>query len=351
MSDIRVLIVDDSPTVCSIIKQGLSRAAGIEVIGTAPNPFVARDMIVNDPPDVVTLDIEMPRMDGLTFLRKLMKHFPLPVLVVSSLTADGSQKAMEALACGAVGVIEKDLSDKKRNEFMLDLVRGVRSAAQAKVKRASFSKNRTASNQTSNTLPAISAPGDMVLAIGSSTGGTEALARILEKMPANSPATVIVQHIPAGFTAQLANRLDGLSAMTVREAVNGEFLQQGTALFAPGDQHFLLVRMGKRLKVELRSGPRVSGHKPSVDILFRSVAKAAGSNAIGVILTGMGKDGAQSLLEMRNQGAFTIAQDEESCVVYGMPREAAEIGAVEKIVPLAKIPRLVCDVASAGVRA
>ncbi len=344
MNNIRVLIVDDSPTVCAIIKRGLQAAEGIEVIGMAPDPYVARDMIVKNPPDVVTLDIEMPRMDGLTFLTKLMKHFPLPVVVVSTLTPDGSSKALEALARGAVEVVGKNVADDRRQAFVLELVGKVRAAARATVRArpATLPSVPAMAPAPAGPLGALRSAGRHVLAIGASTGGTEALARIFERLPGNTPPTVIVQHMPPVFTMQLAERLNRLSAMTVREATNGEMLVPGLALLAPGDRHLMLRRAGAGYRVELKDGPKVSGHKPSVDVLFRSVAEAAGGDAVGVILTGMGADGAQGLLQMRQAGADTIGQDEGSCVVYGMPREAANLGAVATVSALDRIPERIC---------
>ena len=349
MKPIRVLIVDDSPTVCQLFKKGLSRASGIEVVGVAPNPFVARDMIVKDPPDVVTLDIEMPRMDGLTFLRKLMKHFPLPVVVVSTLTKKGGAKAIEALECGAVEVVEKNMGEDQVNELMLELVRKVRAAAAAKVRRKAIgTQQKVAKEAGPRPLANINSAGKtQVLAIGASTGGTEALRRIFERLPADTPGTLVVQHMPAGFTAQMANRLNSISAMTVLEAQGGEFVEPGLALIAPGDQHLILRKVGNRFQVELRGGPRVSRHKPSVDVLFSTVAEAAGDKAVGVILTGMGRDGSEGMKKMHDAGAYTIAQDEESCVVYGMPREAVERGAVDEVAPLSKIPERACKALAA----
>jgi len=343
MGDIRVLIVDDSPTVCSIFQRGLSRAAGIEVIGTAPNPYVARDMIVKDPPDVVTLDIEMPRMDGLTFLRKLMKHYPIPVIVVSTLTKDGSRKALDALASGAVEVVEKNMAEDRINDLMLEIVRKVRAAAGARVRKQPFAPQGSANQSVVKALDSVNGTTEQILAIGSSTGGTEALNRIIPSLPADIPGTVIVQHMPPGFTTQMAKRLDNCSTVTVQEAVGGEYLEPGLVLVAPGDRHLLVYRRGSRYQVELRGGPRVSRHKPSVDVLFKTVAQAAGANAVGVILTGMGRDGASGMLEMKQAGAHNIAQDEESCVVYGMPREAVALEAHSEIVTLEGIPRKICQ--------
>ncbi len=351
MGAIRVLIVDDSPTVCRIFEKGLSRATGIEVVGVAPNPFVARDMIVKDPPDVVTLDIEMPRMDGLTFLRKLMKHFPIPVVVVSTLAKEGGAKALEALECGAVEVVEKNMGEDRVNDLMLEVVRKVRSAAAAKVRRKAIGTQQQAA-KASRPAPLAklqSTSGNQVLAIGASTGGTQALSRIFSRLPANTPGTLVVQHMPAGFTAQMAQRLNNQSAMTVREAQGGEYLEQGVALIAPGDHHIILCKAGSRFRVELRSGPRVSRHKPSVDVLFSTVAEVAGDLAVGVILTGMGRDGAAGMKKMHDAGAHTIAQDEESCVVFGMPREAIELDAVDEISPLNRVAEKACK-ALAGVK-
>ncbi len=343
MGDIRVLIVDDSPTVCSLFTRGLSRAQGITVVGTAPNPYVARDMIVKDPPDVVTLDIEMPRMDGLTFLKKLMKHFPLPVVVVSTLTREGSQKALDALALGAVEVVEKNMAEDNLNHLMLEVVRKVRAAADARVKRQSFSRPEAPQIDRSLVHRPVKGHSSQILAIGASTGGTEALNQIIPRLPADTPGTVIVQHMPPGFTTQMADRLDRSSVMTVREAQGGEVLEPGLALVAPGDRHLLVRRQGSRLVTELRDGPRVSRHKPSVDVLFKTVAQAAGGTAVAALLTGMGRDGAQGLLELHQAGAHTICQDEASCVVFGMPREGIQLGAADEEVPLGRISTQICQ--------
>ncbi len=342
MGDIRVLIVDDSPTVLNVLQRGLSRAQGITVVGTAPDPYVARDMIVKDPPDVVTLDIEMPRMDGLTFLRKLMRHFPLPVVVVSTLTRNGSQKVIEALESGAVDVVGKNMAEDRANDLILELVQKVRAAAQASVAARNFSRSRPDPALVQQVLPPVTGQHNPVVAIGSSTGGTEALARIFGRLPANTPGTVVVQHMPPGFTAQMARRLDQLSAMNVHEARAGDVVQPGVALIAPGDRHLLVRRRGGQLCVELRDGPRVGRHKPAVDVLFRSVAETVGAEAIGVILTGMGEDGSRGMLEMKEQGAHNIAQDEKSCVVYGMPRAAIEMGAATETAPLDRIAERIC---------
>jgi len=345
VDNIRVLVVDDSPTVCAIIRRGLQTAAGIEVIGTAPDPYVARDLIVRNPPDVVTLDIEMPRMDGLTFLGKLMKHFPLPVVIVSTLTSAGSDKALAALAAGAVEVVGKNVSEENRQAFVIELVGKVRAAARARIPGRvvpGAPRERVLAPPPGGPLADLRSPARRVLAIGASTGGTEALAHIFSRLPANTPPTIVVQHMPPVFTRQLAERLDRLSAMTVLEAEDGQALRPGLALIAPGDRHLLLRRGGLGWSVELRDGPKVSGHKPSVDMMFRTVADVAGADGVGVILTGMGADGAQGLLRMRQAGADTIGQDEASCVVYGMPREAAQLGGVDVVAPLERIPERIC---------
>jgi two-component system chemotaxis response regulator CheB len=349
MSDIRVLIVDDSPTVRSLLKRGLDRAKGIEVIGMAADPYVARDMIVKDPPDVVTLDIEMPRMDGLTFLRKIMMHFPLPVVVVSTLTQKGSRKVVEALEAGAVDVVAKNMGRDHVNDLMIELVQKVRAAAQASVGRRGFGKKKPQPSAPRPVL-ALKPVGNQVVAIGSSTGGTEALAHLFKRLPANAPGMVIVQHLPPDFTAQMADRLDNLSAMNVREARDGDLIEPGVALVAPGDRHLLVRRQGTKLVAELRDGPRVSRHKPSVNVLFRSVAETVGAEAIGVILTGMGKDGAEGMLTMKEQGAYNIAQDEKSCVVYGMPRAAFELGATHEVASLDRMAERICRAVSRPVK-
>lgn len=324
---IRVLIVDDSPVVRKLFRDGLASDPGIEVIGEAPDPFVARDLIVKLKPDVLTLDIEMPRMDGLTFLRKLMKHFPLPVVVCSSLTAQGSEKAMEALSLRAVEVMSKN--QEVGPAMVNELVRKVKAAAASRIeKRPAVAFGSPLPPRT------FAAPSGKIarglIAIGASTGGPEALSRVLAPLPAATPGIVIVQHMPPLFTASLAARLDKLGAIRVREARDGESIVPGVALIAPGDRHLLVQGRPGRYRVELRDGPRVGLHKPAVEVLFRSVAKAAGADAIGVILTGMGGDGSRGMLEMRQAGAWNIAQDEASCVVYGMPREAVVLGGVDE---------------------
>jgi two-component system, chemotaxis family, protein-glutamate methylesterase/glutaminase len=329
---IKVLIVDDSAVVRRLCGQILSAEPDIQVVGTAPDPYVARDLIVTRKPDVVTLDWEMPRMDGITFLKKLMKFYPLPVVILSTLTTRGGEKALEAMAAGAVEVICKPGDEHSLAEMSEDLVAAVRSAAQARSRPAPPPPSQQVLRQQ------ISASHHL-LALGASTGGTVAIESILQALPADTPGLVMVQHMPAFFTRSFADRLAKLSRMRVREAKDGDLVEPGLALLAPGDRQ-MVVRSGPRgYAVGVMEGPRVSGHRPSVDVLFRSVAKAAGPNALGIILTGMGADGAQGLLEMRKAGARTLGQDAESSVVYGMPKAAFDLGGVEFQVPLAFMPQ------------
>ncbi len=337
MGKIKVLIVDDSAIVRKILSEQLSKEPDIEVIGTAPDPYVARDKIVKLKPDVVLLDIEMPRMDGITFLKKLMKYYPLPVIIVSSLTPKGSRMALEALDAGAVEVMCKPGGPYSVEEMVTDLVHKIKAAARVKFIRGKVSKAKVPSVRPTLAAPTIETT-NKIIAIGSSTGGTEALREILPQFPPGSPGILIVQHMPPGFTKAFADRLNELCQIRVKEAENGDSVIPGLALVAPGNFHMLLRRSGARYLVEVKTGPRVHHQRPSVDVLFNSVAKAAGSNAVGIILTGMGADGAKGLLEMKKAGAKTIAQDEATCVVFGMPKAAIEIGAVDKVLPLHKIP-------------
>ena len=328
---IRVIIVDDSAVVRQVLSNELCKmGTGIEVIAVAQDPYIARDKIVQLKPDVVLLDIEMPRMDGVTFLKKIMQHFPLPVIMVSSLTPKDSALAMEALEAGAFEVCCKPNASYEVGDLAADLIEIIHAAAQIRpetLKRrvGPVSKLRaTAITQTTN----------KIIAIGSSTGGTEALKEIFEVLPRESPAIVIVQHMPEYFTKSFADRLNTISAVEVREAVDGDSVIPHVALLAPGGKHMCLRRSGARYYVEVLDGPLVTRHKPSVDVLFKSVAKTAGNNAVGVMLTGMGHDGAQGMLAMKQAGAINIAQDEKSCVVYGMPKEAVKLGCVDHILPL-----------------
>jgi two-component system chemotaxis response regulator CheB len=331
---IKVLIVDDSAIVRKIFAEELSKYPDIDIIGTAPDPYVARDKILALQPDVITLDIEMPRMDGLTFLRKLMKYYPLPTIIVSSLTPRGGKLTVEAMEIGAVDVIAKPGGSYTVGNMSAQLVEKIRAASFARVVR----RDPVLQESDQAPLKALAQTSCKVICIGASTGGTEALKKVLTKMPANSPGIVIVQHMPANFTAAFADRLDSLCQMTVKEARDNDSVVPGLALIAPGNFHIILRRSGARYYVEVKTGPMLHHQRPAVDILFRSAAKYAGANAVGVILTGMGVDGAAGLLEMKSAGAATIAQDENSCVVFGMPKEAIKRGAADKVLPLERIP-------------
>lgn len=334
---IKVLIVDDSAIVRQVLARELARAGDIQVVATAPDPYVARDRIVELKPDVVLLDLEMPRMDGLSFLKKLMKYYPLPVIIVSSLTPKGGELALEAMNAGAVEVMCKPGSSLSVNNMSDALIEKIRAAARARVPRSGSARDAANAGRPQIRITQARMT-DTVIAVGASTGGTQAIQELLTKMPGNSPGIVIVQHMPEQFTASLAGRLNQLCDLEVREAKNNDSVLAGTALIAPGNYHMLLQRSGARFYVQVRSGPLVCGHRPSVEVLFKSVARAAGRNAIGVILTGMGKDGASGLLEMRENSARTIAQDEQSSVVFGMPKEAIALGAAEAVLPLDRIP-------------
>ncbi|MDD5212768.1 MAG: chemotaxis response regulator protein-glutamate methylesterase [Sulfuricurvum sp.] len=337
---IKVLIVDDSATARAVLTDILSSDPTIVVVGTAADAYIARDKIVELKPDVVCLDVEMPRMDGITFLKKLMHYMPVPVVMVSSLTQSGAKTTLDALEAGAVDFVAKPHSNiyDVKDEMRKELLEKVKSAAKAKVFqrviRTKEQANTTSLAETTN----------KIVAIGASTGGTEALKDLLMALPRNAPGTVVVQHMPANFTGAFAERLNSICAMEVREAQNGDSIVPGVVLIAPGDYHMVVRRSGAFYYVEIGSGDKVSGHRPSADVLLNSVSKIAGANAIGVILTGMGGDGARGLLAMRNAGAHTIGQDEASCVVYGMPKVAYELGAVEKQLPLSKIPQGILDV-------
>jgi len=327
----RVLIVDDSAIVRKVFSEELSRFPDIEIVGTAPDPFVARDKIVRLQPDVITLDIEMPRMDGLTFLKKLMKYYPLPVIIVSSLTPKGGALTLEAMDSGAVEVIAKPGGAYTVGDMSVQLADKIRAASRVKIIRKASDKEAVL--KKSEPIKALAKTSNKVIAIGASTGGTEALKTVLTRMPPNSPGILVVQHMPAAFTTAFAERLNGLCQITVKEARNNDSVNPGTALIAPGNWHMILRRSGARYYVEVKDGPMVHHQRPSVDVLFKSTAKSAGPNSIGVILTGMGSDGAEGLLEMKQEGAKTIAQDERSCIVFGMPKEAIELGAADKVVP------------------
>lgn len=342
MRDIKVLIVDDSAIVRKIFTEELSKEQGIEIVGTAPDPYVARDKIVRLQPDVVTLDIEMPRMDGITFLKKLMKYYPLPVIIVSSLTPQGGKLALEAIESGAVEVMSKPGGSYSVGDMRQQLADKIRAAARARVvQRKEEALVEESPAKVDNR--ALKETTNKVIAIGASTGGTEALKKVLTQFPVTIPGIVVVQHMPPNFTTAFAERLNGLCEIAVKEAEDGDSVLPGRALIAPGNYHMLLRRSGARYYVSVKTGPMVCHQRPSVDVLFNSSAHYAGANAIGVIMTGMGADGSQGMLEMRQAGARTIGQDEASCVVYGMPKEAAKVGAVEKVAPLERIAQEVIN--------
>ena len=342
---IRVLVVDDSAVVRQTLTDILSSDPEIEVMATAGDPYVAAERIRDQIPDVITLDIEMPRMDGLTFLKKIMSQHPIPVVICSSLADEGAQSTLKALEYGAVEIITKPKIGTKQflEDSRIELCQAVKAAAQARVRTLGPSHvvepKLTADAVLSPATSAMVETTEKIVAIGASTGGTEALKTLLEALPSDSPGIVIVQHMPELFTRAFANRLDGLCDITVKEAESNDSVIRGRALIAPGNHHLLLKRSGARYYVEIKDGPLVCRHRPSVDVLFRSAARYAGQNAVGVILTGMGDDGARGMLEMKQVGAYTIAQDEASCVVFGMPKEAIKMGAVDKVLPLPSIAR------------
>lgn len=332
---VKVLIVDDSALVRKVLEAGLSADPRIVVVGTAPDPYVARDMIVQQKPDVLTLDVEMPRMDGVEFLRRLMSQMPIPVVMVSSLTDAGAQATLDALDAGAVDFVTKPGSQfggKGLESMMSELRTKVKAAARVRV---SQQRARPAVLAPSAPLTrAMANTTDKVIALGASTGGTEALRQVMERFPANTPGVVVVQHMPEKFTEMYAQRLDRLCAMDVKEAADNDRVIPGRILIAPGGMQMRVVRQGGQYRVRCKEGERVSGHSPSVDVLFDSVAQDVGRNAVGAIFTGMGSDGAAGLLKMRQSGASTFGQDEATCVVYGMPKVAFERGGVETQVPL-----------------
>ena len=337
---IRVLIVDDSAVVRQTLSEVLGSDPEIEVIATASDPFVASERIREQVPDVITLDIEMPRMDGLTFLQKIMAQHPIPVVICSSLAEEGAQSTLKALEYGAVDIITKPRLGSKQflEESQATLCETVKAAASARLRRIQPARvvepKLTADAILSPATHAMAETTEKVVAVGASTGGTEALKVFLETLPADAPGIVIVQHMPELFTRAFANRLDTLCKISVKEAESNDTVLRGRALIAPGNHHMLLKRSGARYYVEIKDGPLVCRHRPSVDVLFRSAARYAGQNAVGVILTGMGDDGARGMLELKQAGATTIAQNEATCVVFGMPNEAVKRGAVDKILPL-----------------
>jgi two-component system chemotaxis response regulator CheB len=341
---IRVLIVDDSASVRQMLTQILESDPEIEVVGVAADPYIAVERIQHNSPDVITLDVEMPRMDGLTFLDRIMSQHPIPTVICSTLTAAGSDIALQALERGAVAIITKPRLGTKEffEESRLNICETVKSAAGARLRKLRVNRlMQVAPKLTADAVldkpPAHGAmiqTTEKVVVVGASTGGTEALREFLEAMPADCPGIAIVQHMPEHFTARFAERLNQICRPTVKEAVDGDSVIRGQALIAPGNRHLILRRSGARYYVEVNDGPLVSRHRPSVDVLFRSAARYAGRNVVGVIMTGMGDDGSRGMLEMKQAGAVNLAQDEDSCVVFGMPAEAIKLGGVDKVLPL-----------------
>ncbi|ABD90190.1 response regulator receiver (CheY-like) modulated CheB methylesterase [Rhodopseudomonas palustris BisB18] len=344
---IRVLIVDDSASVRQILTTILNADPDIEVMASAADPFAAARRLQDEIPDVIILDIEMPRMDGITFLRKIMAQRPIPVIICSTLTEERSDVMFEAFEAGAFDIVPKPRIDTTHAllEASARMCDAVKAAARARIRPRRPPRMVVEAKLTADAImpPPVSGRArpttERLVCIGVSTGGTEALRDVLECLPAKAPAILIVQHMPQGFTAAFAKRLDSLCEIEVREAQDGDVVVQGCAYIAPGGRHMLLQRTGQRYHIAIKDGPPVSRHRPSADVLFRSAAQYAGPNALGIIMTGMGDDGARGLLEMHKLGATTRAQDEESCVVFGMPKEAIALGGVDKVVPLAQIPR------------
>lgn len=355
---IKVFIVDDSAVVRQVLTEQLGKMTGIQVLGTARDPIYALEKMVSAWPDVIILDVEMPRMDGITFLRKIMEERPTPVIICSTLTDKGASVTMQAMSAGAVDIITKPKMGLKgflEDSHML-LYDAIKAASHARVSRLR-TKHPAAFHHADPKLTAdavvahvnarpMSETTDRVVAIGTSTGGTQALERVLTRLPGTAPGIVVVQHMPEQFTAAFAARLDGICQMQVKEAENNDRVIPGTVLVANGGKHMLLRRSGAQYRVELKDGPLVSRHRPSVDVLFRSVANTAGSNALGIIMTGMGDDGAHGLKEMLDAGAHTVGQNEATCVVYGMPKEAFKLGAVKEEVSLDQIPEIIVASAS-----
>ncbi len=336
---IKVLVIDDSALVRKILEKAINKDPRLKVVGTAADVYQGRDMIVKYRPDVLTLDIEMPRMDGVEFLKRLMPQYPLPVVVVSSLTQKGKQVTLDALDSGAVDYVAKPKANigEGLSALTKQLQTKIKLAATADVshwKHKRFEKTA----RRSKTTGVLKETTDKMLVIGASTGGTSAIRAIISALPASMPGTVIVQHMPAGFTKMFADRLNQISRMSVKEAVDGDRIMTGRCLVAPGGKHMSVFRSGGLYKVSCKEGELVNGHCPSVDVIMKSVAKYVGKNAVGLMLTGMGKDGAAGMLEMKIAGAYNVGQDEKSSVVYGMPKVAYDIGAVDRQLPLEKIP-------------
>lgn len=345
-TSIKVLVIDDSALVRQTLTEIINADEELEVVGTASDPFFAAQKIKSFIPDVITLDIEMPRMDGLTFLKSLMAQYPVPVVIISSLTQSGSELALRALSSGAVEVVAKsEIRNTKEflEESSIRITDAIKAASMVKVKRIGLQQTPNAQAHVSKSsdpehTPAIYKTTDKVIAIGASTGGTEALRYFLKNIPANAPGILITQHMPPGFTRSFADQVNKICEITVKEATDGEKIMRGHAYIAPGGRHMEIYRSGAKYFIRVKDGELVNRHKPSVDVLFDSVAKHAGQNALGIIMTGMGKDGAQGLLRMREAGGRTIAQDEKSSVVFGMPKEAIKIDAAEKVYSLEEMP-------------
>jgi len=359
MKKIKVLVVDDSAVIRKVLGDLLSRDPEIELLGAAADPIFAMRRMEAQWPDVIILDVEMPRMDGITFLRKLMSEHPTPVVMCSTLTSRGAETTMQAMAAGAVEIVTKPKLGARDflQEEATTLLRAVKSAARVRMDRVKPRPAPRPAAPPRYSADAILPPPDRamarttehVVAIGTSTGGTQALETVLTALPALVPGIVVVQHMPEKFTAAFASRLDSLCQVEVREAQNGDRVVPGRVLIAPGGAHMLLRRSGAQYRVEVRDGPLVNRHRPSVDVLFRSVARSAGANALGIIMTGMGDDGAAGLLEMRQAGARTLGQNEATCVVYGMPKEAARRGAVETELPLEAFPEVIVQYGVNGI--
>lgn len=351
MAEIKVMIVDDSAVVRQVLTDVLNQVDGLKVIASAPDPLFAMKKMEIEWPDVIVLDIEMPRMDGITFLKKLMQERPTPVVICSTLTEKGAEVTMQAMSCGAVDIITKPKVNlrgflQESKTMLADVIKAAAQARLNKFKTAMPLKPVQSKLTADSVIPAaankpLSETTDRVIAIGTSTGGTQALEYILTRLPRTAPGIVIVQHMPEQFTAAFAARLNGICQITVKEAQQNDRVIPGLALIAPGGRHMLLRRSGAQYRVEVKDGPLVSRHRPSVDVLFRSAAQAAGANAVGIILTGMGDDGARGMKEMHDSGALTVAQDEATSIVYGMPKEAVKLGGVDVILPLSAVPDLI----------
>jgi two-component system chemotaxis response regulator CheB len=347
---IKVLIVDDSAVVRQVLTGLLDGVSGIKIIGAAPDPIFAMKKMESEWPDVIVLDIEMPRMDGVTFLKKLMSERPTPVVICSTLTEKGAEVTMQAMSAGAVDIITKPKVNlrnflQESKATIIDVIKAAEGSRPRIIKSSTASASPVAASANSlfgaSPLKPMVQTTDRVIVIGTSTGGTQALEYLFTQLPRTAPPIVVVQHMPEHFTAAFAKRLDGICQVTVKEAAHNDRVLPGMVLIAPGGKHMLLQRSGAQYQVEIKDGPLISRHRPSVDVLFRSSAQSAGANAVGIILTGMGDDGAHGMKEMHDAGALTIAQDETSCVVYGMPKEAVKLGAVDGILPLSAIPQLI----------